>query len=481
MGFKKGFLWGGAIAACQAEGAWNEDGKSLTFPEVVKHIRPEERKIARQAVITKEKLEEGKTGPVADYPKRWGIDFYHTYKEDIALMAEMGFSVFRFSIALARVFPHLDEEEPNEKALQYYDAVIEECLKHHMEPLITIAHFDPPVEVWDKYGGWCNKHMIDVYEKYTNVLFERYKKKVKYWVTFNEINVALKAPFKTLGIIYEDVSDYEERIWQGVHNQFVASAKAVINGHKIDPDFKIGCMIADMTTYPYSSDPKDVLANDQIDHMSNLLFTDVQVKGHYPYYAEKYFENKGLHLDRNKEELELIEKGTVDFVGFSYYMSIVNAYDEKGKEYINGNMTTGLRNSHLEMTEWGWQIDPVGLRYTANQLYDRYEKPLFVLENGMGAIEFLNENDTVEDDYRIEYLKEHLSQLKKAVDDGCDIFGYTMWGPIDLVSSGTSEMSKRYGFIYVDQDDEGNGSKKRYRKKSFEWYKHMIETNGEEL
>ena len=441
MGFQKGFLWGGAIAACQAEGAWDEDGKSLTFPEVVMHIAPEERKIARQAVITKEKLEEGITGPVSDYPKRWGIDFYHTYKEDIKLMAEMGFSVFRFSIALARIFPHLEEEKPNEKALQYYDAVVDECRKYGIEPLITIAHFDVPVEVWTKYGGWCNKKMIDVYDKYASVLFDRFKGRVKYWVTFNEINVALKAPFKTLGIIFEDRGDYEQRIWQGVHNQFVASAKAVIKAHEIDSEYKVGCMIADMTTYPYSCDPKDVLANFEIDHMSNFLFTDVQSFGEYPYFAENYFKNKQIVIDRTQEELELIRKGCVDFVGFSYYMSVVNAYDEKGKEYVSGNMTSGLRNSHLQMTEWGWQIDPVGLRYTVNQLYDRYRKPLFVLENGIGYVETLNENKTVDDDHRIEYLKNHLSELKKAVNDGCEVFGYTMWGPIDLVSSGTSEKS----------------------------------------
>lgn len=481
MSFPKDFLWGGAVAACQVEGAYDTYGRSLTFPDIIKHIDPSQRKEAKQAVVTEETIKEGKIGPISDYPKRWGIDFFHTYKEDIALFAEMGFKVFRFSIALARIFPNLNDEKPNEDALKYYDDVIEECLKNKMEPLITISHFDPPIAVWEKYGGWANKKMIDIYDKYTDVLLNRYSNKVKYWVTFNEINVCVKAPFKTVGMISGNGHNYEEKIWQAVHNQFVASAKTVIKAHKINPKFKIGCMIADFTTYPYSSSPADVLANQKKDQMSNLLFTDVQAKGKYPYFAEKYFKSNDFKLNRTDEEMKLIEEGTVDFVGFSYYMSLVTADDDLNKEIVNGNMTSGLRNSCLEITEWGWQIDPIGLRYATNRLYDRYQKPLFILENGIGAIEKLDENNTVDDSYRIEYLKNHLTQLKLAIEDGCEVLGYTMWGPIDLVSSSTSEMSKRYGFIYVDQDDDGNGTKKRYRKKSFEWYKHVIETNGEEL
>ena len=481
MGFRKDFLWGGAIAACQAEGAYDVDGKSLTFPDIIKHISPEERKTFSQAIVTEETIKQGKEGPVSDYPKRWGIDFYHTYKEDIKLFAEMGFKVFRFSISLARIFPTLDEKDPNEKALLYYDGVINECLKYHIEPLVTIAHFDPPILIWEKYGGWSNRHMIDVFVKYATCLFRRYKDKVKYWVTFNEINMMTKAPFKTVAMIAGEGKEYEDKRWTAVHNQFVASAKSVFEAKKINPNFVIGCMIADITTYPYSSDPDDVLANFKKDHMLNLAFLDVMVKGYYPYYFKNYLKVHGIDVKMQAEDADVIAKGVVDFVGASYYMSIVTADDPNGKAITGGNMTGGLRNEKIKtVTDWGWQIDPVGLRIAVNELYDRYEKPIFILENGIGAFEEL-ENGTVHDTYRIEYLKSHLKELKKAADDGCDIIGYTWWGPIDLVSSGTSEMSKRYGFIYVDQDDDGNGTKKRYPKDSFYWYKELIATNGENL
>ena len=481
MGFRNDFLWGGAIAACQTEGAWNVEGKTLTFPDIVKKIKPEQRRNFGQAQIDEQALEAGKTGPVSDYPKRWGIDFYHTYKEDIALFAEMGFQVFRFSIALARVFPHLDDPQPNAKALAYYDAVIDECLRHHIEPLVPIVHFDPPIAVWEKYGGWCNPAMIDVYVRYAGVLLERYKDKVKYWVTFNEINMALKAPFKTLGMLSGEGPEYENRRWQGIHNQFVASARTVIRAKEINPAMMVGCMIADITTYPYSSDPRDVLANLKFDQKMNLGFLDVMVKGRYPYFLKNYFAQEGIQWTCSEQDAELLKQGTVDFVGFSYYMSIVTSYTTKDKQLTNGNMTGGLKNACLSSTEWGWQIDPVGLRITANQLYDRYEKPLFVLENGIGSVEVPGPDGQIHDAYRIAYLRDHLRQLKLAAEDGCEILGYTMWGPIDLISSQTSEMSKRYGFIYVDQDDEGQGSKRRIRKDSFAWMQRVIATNGEEL
>lgn len=481
MGFRKDFLWGGAISACQAEGAWNEDGKSMTFPEIVKHITPKQRKQFGQATISEADIEAGLQGDPKLYPKRRGIDFYHTYRDDIALFAEMGFNVFRFSIAIARVLPTLDLTQVNEKALAYYDDVIRTCLEYHIEPLVTISHFDPPILIWEKYKGWSDPALIDIYTGYAKLLFKRYRGKVKYWITFNEINMAMKAPFKTLGMISGSGPAYEQKRWQGIHNQFIASAKMVKEAKAIDPQFQIGCMIGDITTYPYSCDPQDILANQQYDHLMNLGFLDVMVKGAYPYYLTKYLRDQQILLPDSAETKRLLKEGTVDFIGFSYYMSIITTANSEGKELTSGNMTGGVKNKYLKTTQWGWQIDPIGLRICANQLYDRYQKPLFILENGIGAEETPDDQHQIHDTYRIDYLKTHLTALKQAAEDGCDILGYTMWGPIDLISSSTSEMSKRYGFIYVDQDDDGNGSKQRYRKDSFYWYQHLIKTNGEEL
>lgn len=480
-GFTNEFLFGGAISACQAEGAYDADGRSLTIPDIVKRIRPEERLTFSQAIITEKDIEEGKKGPISNYPKRWGIDFYHTYKEDIKLMAEMGFRVFRFSIALSRVFPNLTEKEPNVAALKYYDDVINEIVKNGMEPLVTMSHFDPPIEVYEKYGGWCNREMINIFYKYAKVLLDRYQNKVKYWLPFNEINAAILAPFKGVGIIHGTGIEYENKCWQAAHNQFIAAAKTVKYAHDKYPHLLMGSMVAYVTSYAYSCKPEDVFANDRMDEMTNLVYLDVMAKGKYPYYAKTYFEQHGIQLDMEIEDDEILSEGCVDWIGFSYYQSIVTAYTSEGKSVMNGNLKGGLKNDFLEATEWGWQIDPLGLRTLCNRLYDRYNKPLFILENGIGRVEILNDDSTVHDDYRITYLRDHLANVKRAIQDGCEILGYTWWGPIDLISSGTSEMSKRYGFIYVDQDEDGQGSKKRYKKDSYNYYKHLIETNGEEL
>ncbi len=481
QGFPKNFLFGGAIAACQAEGAYDVNGRSLTIPDIVKRIRPEERMTFSQATITAEDIEIGKTAPVSDYPKRWGIDFYHTYKEDIRLMAEMGFKVFRFSIALARVFPNLTEEEPNAEALAYYDDVIDEVLKNGMEPLVTMAHFDPPIAIYEKFGGWDHRAMIDIFFKYAKVLLDRYHDKVKYWLPFNEINAAVLAPFKGVCLVHGEGVAYEQKCWNAAHNQFLAAAKTVKYAHDWYPELKMGCMVAYVTSYAYSCDPKDVFANDRFDEMTNLAYLDVMAKGRYPYYAKTYFDRQGITLNIHEEDADILKNGCVDWVGFSYYQSIVTAFETEGKSVMNGNLKGGLKNQYLEATEWGWQIDPLGLRTLCNRIYDRYEKPLFILENGIGRVETLGDDETVHDDYRIAYLRDHLASVKKAIQDGCEILGYTWWGPIDLISSGTSEMSKRYGFIYVDQDEEGGGSKKRYKKDSYAYYRHLIETNGEEL
>jgi len=476
--FPENFLMGGAISACQAEGAWDYNGKALTFSEVVKKADPAKRKMIQLPKVKKEDIDEAKKGPVSMYPKRWGIDFYHTYKEDIALLAEMGFEVFRFSVSLARVFPDLEEEQPNEEAMIYYEGIVDECIKYHIEPLITIIHFDPPIAVYERYGGWKNRKLIDIYLKYTKVLFMRFKNKVRYWITFNEINFALKASFKTLGMVYEDVPDREEGLFQAIHHQFVAAAKATAQAKQIDSKFKIGCMIGDICSYPYSCDPDNVLENQNYDRMINLFFLDVMSKGKYPYYMNNYFEKKKFNLEMTSEDTVYIEKYTADFIGFSYYMSTVISADYADKDMTGSNIGQGLKNPKLKSSQWGWQIDPVGLRIRINHMYDRYQKPLFILENGIGAIEELTLDHKVHDNYRIDYHQKHLQQIMLAIDDGCEVLGYTMWSPLDIISSSTSEMSKRYGLIYIDQDDQGKGTKRRFPKDSFYWYKRVIATKG---
>lgn len=480
--FPKDFLWGGALAGCQAEGAYNEDGRTMSIQDLMIFDEKNDRKITKQAPMTMDIINERKNDlDTSKYPKRRGIDFYHTYKDDIALFAEMGFKVFRYSISWSRVFPNGDDLEPNEKALEFYDNVIGECLRYGMEPLITISHFDMPVVLVEKFGGWYNRKLIDLYLNYCNVIFNRYKGKVKHWITFNEINMSIKAGPKTLGIIYDGQENFEEMLFQGIHHQFVAAAKATKLAHQIDENNKIGCMVAYFTTYAHTCDPKDVLEMQKDDRYRNLFYLDVQAKGVYPYYIKGYFEEKNISIKMEEDDLEFIKTYPADFIGFSYYMSMISSARADEMELTSGNVMNVLKNPTLESSDWGWQIDPIGLRYTLNHLYDRYGKPLFILENGIGAFDKLEEDGTIHDPYRISYLSKHIEQMKLAIEDGVDLFGYTMWGPIDIISSGTSEMSKRYGFIYVDQDDYGNGSKKRYKKDSFEWYKNVIRTNGEEL
>ncbi|TGY41158.1 glycoside hydrolase family 1 protein [Clostridium sartagoforme] len=480
--FPENFLWGGALSACQAEGAYNVDGKTLTVPEVMPFNSKNDRKVTKQLKITREMIEEAKNDPdTVKYPKRRGIDFYHTYKEDMALFKEMGFKVFRYSISWARLFPNGDDKEPNELGLKFYDNIIDECLKYGMEPLITISHFDFPIVLIEKFGGWYNRELIDLYLRYCEVIFNRYKGKVKYWVTFNEINMSIKAGPKTMGVIDEGQDNYEEMLFQALHHQFVAAAKATKLAHEIDKENKIGSMVAYFTTYPYTCKPADALAMQKDDQMKNLFYLDILNGGKYPYYSKKYFKEHNINLDIEDGDLEVIKENTADFVGMSYYNSMVSSNDGDQLELTAGNVHSVYKNPHLDANEWGWQIDPIGLRYTLNHVYDRFGLPVFILENSSGFFDELTEDNKVHDPYRVEFLRKHIEQLKLAIEDGVEVIGYTMWGPIDMISSGTSEMSKRYGFIYVDQDDYGNGTMKRYKKDSFYWYKNVIATNGEEL
>ena len=462
--FPDGFLWGGAVAANQYEGAYDADGKGLSIQDVMpKGI---------MAPPTEE--------PTPDNLKLEGIDFYHRYATDIALFAEMGFKVFRFSIAWSRIFPNGDETEPNEAGLAFYDRVLDELEKHGIEPLVTLSHYETPLHLSKQYDGWVNRDLIGFYERFARTCFERYGDRVKYWLTFNEINSVLHAPLMSGGIWTPKEQLAAKDLYQAIHHELVASASATRIAHEINPDLKVGCMVIAMPIYPLTPDPADVLSVMHADH-ANLAFSDVHVRGTYPGYFLRTLREAGVELDITDSDRETL-KNTVDFVSFSYYMSLCES--AKDAEVGQGNIMGGKRNPTLPESEWGWQIDPVGLRIVLNQFWDRWQKPLFIVENGLGAKDILVERDgvkTVEDDYRIDYLREHLLQVREAIADGVELWGYTWWGPIDLVSASTAQLSKRYGFIYVDRNDDGTGTLERYKKKSFGYYADVIATNGASL
>ena len=394
----------------------------------------------------------------------------------------MGFSVFRFSIAWNRILPKGDEETPNEAGLAFYDQLIDECRRHGMEPLVTLSHYETPYHLAKTYDGWCSRKMIDFFKRYVNTVMKRYKGKVHYWLTFNEINSILHNPYLSGGILTPREQLSKSDLYQAIHHELVASALVTKMAHEIDPDNKVGCMVIGIPSYPLTPNPDDVIANMEQDR-HNLYFTDVQARGAYPKYLNRYFKENGIQIQMEEGDEEIL-KNSVDFISFSYYMSTCGCADPDAHPQAAGNIIPGVANPYLRSSQWGWQIDPKGLRYLLNQFYDRYQKPLFIVENGLGARDELIEKDgvlTVEDDYRIEYMREHLLQVEEAIEDGVEVLGYTSWGCIDLVSASTAQMSKRYGFIYVDRNDDGSGTMARYRKKSFYWYRDVIASNGVSL
>ncbi len=464
-GFSKDFLWGGATAANQCEGGYLEGGKGLSTADVM--AAGEHGKVRENTYNIKDGVY---------YPSHVAIDFYGHYKEDIALFAEMGFKCYRMSINWARIFPKGDELTPNEDGLKFYDAVFDECLKYGIEPVVTISHYETPLYLAHTYGGWKSRKLIELFERYCEVIFTRYKDKVKYWMTFNEINCICIGPWMAGGVIEED----KQSKYQAAHHQFVASAKAVIMGHKINPNFKIGMMLGYGPSYAETCNPDDVMQQ-IINGRSNYFFGDVQCRGYYPNYMLKEWEREGIEIVMQPGDKELLMAGKVDYIAFSYYMSMVDTAKDNAEKSL-ANFFSGVKNPYLKSSDWGWQIDPVGLRIALNWLYDRYQLPLFIVENGLGANDVVEEDGTINDDYRIQYLQDHISEMKKAVEiDGVDLIGYTPWGCIDIISASTGEMKKRYGFIYVDRDNAGNGSLARSKKKSFDWYKKVISTNGEDL
>jgi 6-phospho-beta-glucosidase len=464
------FLWGGAVAANQLEGAWDADGKGVSTVDVM----------SAGAHGVKRQITDG-TLPGVNYPTHEAIDFYHRYKEDLALFKEMGFKAFRTSIAWTRIFPKGDEEEPNEAGLKFYDELFDEMLRLGIEPVVTLAHFEMPFHLAKEYGGFRNRKVVDFFVKYAEVVMRRYSKKVKYWMTFNEINNQSNYwedlfTWTNSGLTILPGENREKVVLQAVHHELVASALAVKIGHFINPDMKIGCMLAMVPVYPFSCRPEDMVLADEYMN-SRWYYGDVHARGAYGSYVESYWDKKDLRPVMLENDLQILKEGKVDYIGFSYYMSGVAKVASK-EDPSEG----WVSNPYVSVSEWGWPNDPVGLRWTLNALYERYQIPLFIVENGFGAIDTVKPDGSIDDDYRIAYLRNHIAEMKKAVEiDGVDLMGYLPWGPIDIVSFGTGEMKKRYGFIYVDKDNEGKGTLNRSRKKSFFWYQKVIQSHGEIL
>lgn len=500
MKFPSDFLWGGATAANQYEGGYNEGGKGLAVADLITDgNKNTPRKIfyrfpdGREGYITPgECIPVGAEGIMKEgyyYPSHVATDFYHHYKEDIALFAEMGFKVLRLSISWTRIFPNGDDAEPNEAGLQFYDDVFDELRKHGIEPLVTILHFDMPVHLATQYGGWINRKLIDFYLHYARTVFTRYKDKVKYWVTVNEINVL--GGYWTLGLASNNRKEKESSNqgetpaadagikFQSLHHMMVASSLANKIAREINPNFRMGAMLALSGIYPATCHPDDVFGAYEFRRKA-LIFSDVLFRGSYPNYTQAIFDEYGFHLQMERGDEEILRQYPSDFLAFSYYRTTV--YDRNSPHTTTTGGQQGSPNPYLKTTAWGWPIDPDGLRFVLNELYDRYQKSLFIVENGMGAQDTVNPDGTIDDDYRIDYLRGHVQAIRKAVEiDNIPVMGYTPWGCIDIVSAGTGEMAKRYGMIYVDMDDKGHGTLKRSRKKSFYWYKKVIDSNGEDL
>jgi 6-phospho-beta-glucosidase len=472
MALQPGFLWGGAISAVQAEGAYLKDGKGLSNFDML----PMNDRRLKDVMMDEDNIF---TEMDQNYPSHSGNDFYHRYKEDIAMLAEMGFKCFRFSISWTRIFPNGDEPEPNQAGMTFYENIIAELKNHNIEPMITISHFDIPMNLVEKFGGWANRKVVDYHLHYSKTLLQHFGHQVKYWIPFNEMNMVMHIPFIGGGLTFTKNEQKLEKKYQAAHHQLLANALAIKAGKQINSELRFGCMLAAGKTYPYTCKPEDVFASLESDK-HNLFFSDVQVYGEYPRYIEPYFNKNGISICTELEDYEILKNNTVDFVSFSYYSSACTATSVEGLEMRRTNGFETIKNPYLPPSGSVWQVDPIGLRITMNQLYDRYRLPLFIVENGLGTPDEPDANGIVQDEYRIQYLSDHVKNMKLAVEeDGVELIGYLTWGCIDVVSVSEGKLSKRYGFIYVEGDDEGNGSLKRYPKSSFYWYQKVIASNGE--
>ena len=474
--FPKNFLWGGAQAASQADGAFQADGKGLNSSDVQPYLQGlsnKELQAAESQGMTLNEVKKNSQDTENYYPKRFGIDFYHTYKEDLQLLANAGFTTFRTSLDWSRIFPNGDDEKPSEKALRHYSDMIDCMVQLGIEPIITMNHYETPINITLKYGGWPNKKVIPLFVKFGKVLLDWFGDRVKYWIVVNQINMVQIEPWLSVGVASDQYLNQEQALYQAMHNQIVGAAEIKNYARSLNnPNIHIGTMVADGTVYPASSKPDDVILAMQQNRMQYFV-TDVQFRGKYPKFALNYFNDKNIELDITQNEMKLINENRMDFLAISYYYSrMVDSTKNKMQPADN------LQNPNLKQSSWGWAIDPQGLYNTLSQYYDRYQKPIIIAENGLGAYDKLERDKKVHDSYRSEYLSMHIEQVGRAIHDGAEVIAYCAWGPIDIVSCSSQQMSKRYGFVYVDIDDNGQGSKKRYLKDSYFWYKQVINSNG---
>ena len=477
--FPEDFLWGGASAAVQMEGAYLEDGKGLNVADI--QICYKKAAGGGNTNYTRELLNQRIADVQAEkqqqyYPKHKAVDFYHRYKEYIGWMKECGFKAFRMSISWARIFPNADDEYPNEAGLRFYDEVFDELHRQGIEPIVTLTHYDMPLKVVTHYQGWYGRKTIDLYERFAQTCLKRYKDKVTYWIVINQINLIFGESFSSLGMVMDEYEDFTAAKYQAVHHEFVASAGIVKAARELDPALKVGMMLADQLTYAKTCDPQNVKIAIEKNRMKDFFFADVQLRGEYPVYALRYFKERNINIQMEDGDEEVIRNNTMEFLAISYYYSRVVDSDKNDMTPMQAE-----QNPNLQPTPWEWRMDPLGFYNCLSQYWDRYQVPLMIGENGFGALDTVEADGSIHDPYRIDFLKKHIEQLKECIKDGVEIFAYCAWGPIDIVSSSSAEMSKRYGFVYVDRDDFGKGSQKRLKKDSFYWYAHLIETNGSEL
>ena len=477
------FLWGGSISAAQVEGGWNEGGKSPVQVDFGDAGTTKDRRFihylnadgTRGKMRQFDHLPKGARYVLFDdvkYTNHTAIDFYHRYKEDIALFAQMGFTTLNTTVSWARIFPHGVEGGVNQEGIEFYRNVFKECRKYGMDPIITLYKYDEPVYLEETYGGWTNREMIHQFVEFAKVCFREYKDLVNKWLTFNVINI----------LLHFDGKEGKQVAFTQLHNQMVAAAKAVIAAHEIDPHISVGCMIAGFCVYPYTCDPNDVIYAYKEFQNKFGYCADTMIRGHYPSYARRIWDENNVQLDISENDCQALMDGKADFLAYSYYMSnVVTTHVNEGESLGAAGASSDLKNPYLKASDWGWQIDPVGYEYFLHFLYDRYQIPIFDVENGLGAYDKVEEDGSIHDDYRIDYLRSHIQSLMKARSEGVDIFGYTTWGPIDLVSFTTGQMDKRYGFIYVDMNDQGEGDLHRSKKDSFYWYQKVIASDGHDL
>jgi 6-phospho-beta-glucosidase len=468
------FLWGGAVAAHQVEGAWQEGGKGVSIADVMMAASRTD-----PARIVTDTVKEGKI-----YPNHWGIDFYHTYKQDFDLFQQLGMRAFRISIAWTRIYPNGDELKPNEEGLAYYEEMFKTLRSKGIEPVVTLSHFEMPYKLVKEYGGWRNRELIDLFVRFATTCFQRFHKLVRYWMTFNEIDNQSDWRFdhhllQDSGLQLKPEENAEEAMFQASHNELVASARTVLAARKVDPQLQVGGMLAMVPIYPLTAKPED-----QMQAMRAMQYRyfwgDVHTLGQYPTWLRNYWREKGYNIKVTAADADILRRGTVDFMGMSYYMSFSTEARKDGKVEFDEHNDL-VSNPYLPKSDWGWQIDPVGMRWILNWMQDRWHKPIMIVENGFGAYDKV-EDGKIHDTYRIDYLRAHIAEMEKAVAiDGVDLIGYLMWSPIDLISASTGEMAKRYGLIYVDQDDKGQGSGKRLLKDSYFWYQQLIKTDGADL